>query len=160
MTFSVELWDPSHSRGGRWHGDVHLQCLVHADRKPMVPSCKWQHSLGSQAWFSVWLCDEFLRREWTLSWGPWLHGINSHILPCWGEQRSGCVSLWWEGGLPEGGRCFFVSRGDCASAFLGSFVSEFVACFGHAGFPVFRGLNPGVVLALGDCPFPCPGVCS
>lgn len=60
----------------------------------------------------------------------------------------------------EEGVFFFVSRGDCASAFLGSLVSEFVACFGHAGLPVFRGLNPGVVLALGDCPFPCPGVCS
>lgn len=28
-----------------------------------------------------------------------------------------------------------VSEGCCASAFLGSLVSEFVACFGSAGFP-------------------------
>lgn len=28
-----------------------------------------------------------------------------------------------------------VSEGCCASAFLGSLVSEFVACFGNAGFP-------------------------
>lgn len=30
---------------------------------------------------------------------------------------------------------FGVSKECCASAFLGSLVSEFVACFGSAGFP-------------------------